>query len=50
VLTLIEIILVREEILEKRKEEVWDHREIVNPASKQFREDLSTQESVAPST
>jgi len=36
-------------MLEKGKEEVWGHNGIVNPASRQFREDLSTQELLDPS-
>ena len=48
--TLIEIISGKDEILERRKEEVWGLSEIVNPASRQFKEDQSTQESLGPST
>ena len=42
-LTLIEIILVKAEIWEKHKEEVWDRNERASPASRRFREALSTQ-------
>ena len=46
----IEIILVKEETLEKRKEEVWVHKGRVSPASRPFKEDLSTQALLAPLT
>lgn len=36
--------------MEKGKEEVWGHSAIVNPVSRQFKEDLSTRESMDPST
>ena len=36
--------------MEKGKEEAWGHSAIVNPVSRQSKEDLSTRESMDPST